>query len=168
MPNPPGLGLFYLAKSYKDEPPIDPYSIPGVTNPHMIGILWRESWDRLDKNGRGNHDFSFLDHCFGASAINNKTSSLEILAGNYAPPWFFALPGAKQIIAGLPGQPTTVPWDPVFQTEWEAVQTALAARYKNNPSLKYVKAIGFGFSSESFFAIFPDTRAQAEALAISM
>ena len=167
-PTATGIGVMYLAKSYVSEPPIDPYTIQGVTNTHVKGILWRETWERLDKFGQGQHDWAFLDACFNASDGNNKDAALEILAGNFSPAWFFNLPNAKQIIAGGDNLPTTVPWDPVFQSEWEAVQTAMANRYKSHARLKYVKLIGPGHGSESFFATNPDERAQADVLAQSM
>jgi hypothetical protein len=128
--------------------------------------LWRETWERLDKNGQGNHDFAWLDQGFTASVAAGKTMGLEILAGNFTPPWFFALPGAESIVSGHATDLTTIPWDPVFQREWEAVQQALAARYKANANLRYVKLIGVGTGSESYFAIDDASYAAANALAI--
>jgi hypothetical protein len=124
-PAPPvGIGCIYLANSYVSEPPIDPNTIPGITNPHMKGMLWRESWERLDRNGRGLHDWAFLDACMNASDSHAKDGAFQVLAGNFAPPWFFTLPGAKSTNAG--SGLTTVPFDPVFQSVWQEVQTAMA------------------------------------------
>jgi hypothetical protein len=165
-PAPPvGIGCIYLADSYVSEPPIDPNTIPGITNPHMKGVLWRESWERLDKGGQGIHDWGFLDACFNASDGNNKDASLQILAGNFSPSWFFALPGAKQILTGPSHLPSTVPFDPVFQTEWEAVQTAMANRYKTHAHLRYVVMSGVGHGSESFMATTPDEFSQLTTVA---
>jgi hypothetical protein len=163
-----GIGLVYLAKSYASEPPINPDAIPGVTNSHVKGILWRETWERLDKNGQGQHDWAFLDACLNASDSHNKDAALQIVAGNFSPAWFFNLPGAKHIDTARRHLPTTVPWDPVFQAAWEEVQTAMANRYKGRIRLKYVVMAGVGHGSESFFATKPEERAQAEALAKSM
>jgi hypothetical protein len=163
-----GIGLIYLAKSYGSEPPINPATIAGITNPHMKGMLWRETWERLDTNGQGNHDWTFLDACFAASDSHDKDAALQILAGNFAPPWFFNLPNARQITTSGLNLPTTIPWDPVFQTEWEAVQTAMADRYRSNARLRYVVIAGPGHSSESFFATKPEEFTQANDLAVSM
>jgi hypothetical protein len=163
-----GIGLMYLAKSYHSEPPINPDAIPGVTNSHVKGILWRQTWERLDKDGQGKHDWTFLDDCLNASDSHNKDAALQILAGNFSPAWFFNLPGAKHIDTARRHLPTTVPWDPVFQAAWEEVQTAMANRYKGRIRLKYVVIAGVGHGSESFFATKPEERAQAEALAKSM
>lgn len=170
-PVPPGvegLGLFYLAPTYRTEPPINPVTQGGVTNSHMIGSLWRQTWNKLTRSGQGQYDWTFLDACFNAAESHGKSSALQITSGQDSPAWFFALPNAKQIIVGTDSLPTSVPWDPVFLTEWTAVQTAIAARYKNRSSLKYLKIQGPGNSSESFFAITPEEIAAADALAQDM
>ena len=163
-----GIGLMYLAKSYRSEPPINPDANPGLTNSHVKGILWRQTWERLDRNGQGKHDWTFLDDCLNASDSHNKDAALQIVAGNFAPSWFFSLPGAKHIDTARRHLQTTVPWDPVFQASWEEVQTAMANRYKGRVRLKYVVMSGVGHGSESFFATHPEERAAADALAQSM
>jgi len=163
-PAPAGIGCMYLANSYVSEPPIDPFTIPGITNPHMNGILWRESWERLDKFGQGQHDWAFLDACMNASDSHGKDGAFQVLAGNVAPPWFFALPGAKSITSDN-GLLTTVPFDPVFQAAWQEVQRSMANRYKGRARLRYVVMSGVGHGSESFFANSPGERAQAEQVA---
>jgi hypothetical protein len=163
VPTPTGIGCIYLADSYVSEPPIDPNTIPGITNPHMKGVLWRETWERLDRNGQGQHDWAFLDACMNASDSHGKDGAFQVLAGNFAPPWFFTLPGAKRINAG--SGLTTVPFDPVFQSVWQEVQTAMANRYRGRLRLRYVVMSGVGHGSESFFANTPEERTQAEQVA---
>src|SRR5882724_9228085 len=149
------LGLYYLVPSYKVEPPQN-QNMPGLTNANVDGITWRESWDRISKNGvHAAPDWAWLDNGFALSRANNKGSCLQVLAGQYSPASFFSLPGAKHITVQATGNFSTVPFDPVFQTEFQALQTALAARYKNDSSLKYVVLAGTGVGSESFFAINP-------------
>jgi hypothetical protein len=126
----------YLAPSYKKDPPPDT-NTPGLTNLYIQGILWRETWERLDPNGTG-PNFSWLDDAISKSESHSKLSSLEILPGSFAPDWFFALPGAVTFNTVAYGR-TTVPWDPVFQSEWEKLNKALAARYDGR--IAYVKLI---------------------------
>ena len=165
---PGGLGLFYLHQSYKD---IDRYPDPAtsgsLTNPYIQGTLWRETWALLDKNGQWQHDWTFLDACFRESNEHGKFAALQILAGASAPQWFFDLPGAKHLELTGVGW-TTVPWDPMFQLLWEEVQTAMAARYGDNPNLKYVVLSGVGQASESFLVKSIEDQAAADALAQSM
>jgi len=166
---PPGIGIMDLPDIYDSDPPLDPFTLQGLTNSHVKGIMWRETWDRLAKNGvHGALDWTYLDKCFSAADGYNKLMAIEILAGNFAPASFFYLPGAKYIITAATGLKTTVPFDPVFQTEWEAVQTALKNRYETDVRLKYVKMCGPGHGSESFFATDPTEWDACNTLAVSM
>jgi len=71
-----GIGLMYLVPSYKKDPP-PRTNTPGLTNPYIQGMLWRETWERLDPNGTG-PNFSWLDDAISKSERHSKLSPLEI------------------------------------------------------------------------------------------
>jgi hypothetical protein len=160
-----GIGLGYLVKSYASEPAPNPAVIPGFTNTHMKFMMIRETWERYYQDGYGIPNYDFLDNCFDTAEANGKGVALQIEPGINSPSEFFDLPNAKHIIAGADLKMSTVPFDPVFQTQWITVQTQLSNRYKNRGSLRFVKIQGPGIASESFFARTPEEQAQADVLA---
>lgn len=163
-----GRGCVYLFPGYDTEPPLDPDTDPGFANVNIYGVLVRETWERLYQDGYGTFNWTWLDKCLARCDSTGKFASLEILAGNFSPSAFFESPiNGRYIISGPPGLKTTVPWDPVFQSEWRIVQQALFDRYGHR-NIFYNKIGGPGHGSESFFATKPDELEAADSLAIEM
>lgn len=160
-----GIGIFFMALPFSSEPPPDPALILGLSNAHTTGTLVRQTFGMLYRDGQGSPDYDFLDECLDLLDTHNKKYALQIEPGINSPEWFFDLPDAKHIIAGAHSEMSTVPFDPVFQEEWEIIQQGLADRYKGRTNLKYVKIQGPGIASESFFAITEEEQEQADQLA---
>lgn len=162
---PRAIGLLGLFPSYKDpsKPPPDPARSATLTNSLAQGVLWRETWQLIEKSP-DQYDWSFLDKCFAASSGKGKIAALQILhsAGDLGPPQWLIDQGATMFLG------CTVPWDPIFQQKWEKFQTAMAARYKDRADLVYVVTAGQGHSSESFFVRSTEDETAANDLAKKM
>jgi acetyl esterase/lipase len=124
-----------------------PPATAGTTNPYVIGVLIRATWERLDPTLSGTVNTTWLEQYVSNCEQNGKKAALEILAGNFCPPNIWSVAGAQMLDLDKYG-PSTVPWDPIFQARWEAAQAQLAAQFDGR--LAYVKLIGVGHSSESF------------------
>jgi len=99
---------------------------------------------------------------------------MEVNAGQYAPTWVLTPGSGYQILnfhSGPPGDPSTTPstvnWDPVFQSNWEALNIVLASNFDGR--LAYIKMGGIGSFSESFvtLASHPEDQDTCDTLAVA-
>ncbi len=148
-----GLGTIGLVPSYFQDPAPNPALIDMFTNAHLKGVRLSITWERLFKDGYGTFNWTFMDSIFDAAEANNKIVYVQLEPGINAHPDFFNLPGAKFIQVNGTGDKYTVPFDPVFLSEWGTIVNTVATRYKHRSSLRFVKAQGCGKASESFWAI---------------
>ncbi len=159
---PAPIGLLGLFPAYKDpaQPKPDPNRCQTLANGNAQGVLWRQTWQLIEKT-EGSYDWSYLDACFAASSAKGKIAALQILhsAGDFGPPQWLIDKGCVMFLG------CTVPWDPIFQQYWERFQTAMAARYKDRTDLVYVVTAGQGHASESFFVRMTEDEAAADVVA---
>ncbi len=164
------LGFFYLWPAFSDSGHVPDFSqCNGLANPFMSGILLRETWALIEPNLDGNYDWSYLDGCVAACASAGKLFSFQHLAGYYSPTPLFSEPDVNFLDLTTVGN-TAINWDSVTQTHYQALHTAMAARYKNNRYMGYVVMSLVGRASESFLTNNQDPEDYTEAtnLAIDM
>ncbi len=166
--SPLGLGLFYLEPSYKDTSHYRaPSDSPSLVNPHVQGILWRQTWALLEPTDQTFTTSAYLTTAFQQSSSHSKKVALQVLAGQYSPEWFHQT-NAAHVLVYDDATWTTVPWDTAFQAQWKALNQQLAQSFDADPNVAYVVMSGVGRASESFLGQSQDDLDRANALAASM
>jgi hypothetical protein len=163
-----GLGLFYLEPAYKDSAHFRaPTDSPGLTNPHLQGILWRQTWALLEPADQTFTTSAYLSIASQQSSSHSKKVAFQILAGQYSPEWFHQT-NANHVLVYGDDSWTTVPWDTAFQAQWKALNQQLAQSFDADGDVAYVVMSGVGRASESFLGQSQDDLDRANALAASM
>ena len=123
-----------------------------LTVPGVDGLTILLGWASLEPN-KGVYTWTQLDQWMTAAVQSNKRIILAVRAGQDTPCWLFQAPacgaGSTKPYAGATplsfmvspregqGQSTcnpetiAAPWDPVFQSEWDALLAAIAAHLKS-------------------------------------
>jgi len=133
-----------------DMPPAVLAADPGWTNPNVKGYLIRMSWKTVEPS-KGVYNFATFDQACLLAAAHGKTVGLSIGAGTMTPAWVYTA-GAKQFSITIADGSTEImplPWDPVFQSNWSTMISALGQRYAFNPVVNYVTMAGIGRDFES-------------------
>jgi hypothetical protein len=124
-------------------------------NSHVPGAVARESWAELEPT-EGTFNFGkYLDPIVSLSTSKGKQLEITVNSGvhgkyQFWPQWL-KNSGAQFITFPSSGLTVPVPWDPIFQTKWHAVITALGQRYDGLANLHVVQMQGPGRGSELAF-----------------
>jgi len=164
------IGLFALPPAFKDANKYnDPLTEIANTIPELQGSLWREHWYLLEKSGPGDYQWKYYDAAFQVSRQYNKLATVEIVGGQTAPAWFYALPNAAKLVCTRGGYETTVPWDPVLQSCIHNTMISFRDRYYETYKdlWRYVKIWQVGKASESNLVQYVEDLPAAHALAQS-
>ena len=109
VPPPTGpIGNVYLHPSYKDANKYpDPTTSPGLTNTHVQGILWRQTWALLEpvQNAR---NWGFIGDGVKAAGDAGKLQAVELLTGAFSPSWFYSLSSARPLTLTKPDRKSVV------------------------------------------------------------
>lgn len=120
-----------------------------LENELIRGISIRTSWDSIESQ-EGTFDWSYIDNLVSQAEIAGKTVSIAIVPGVNTPEWVYAKGAEKfYFIDKNPYHPTygqelycPMPWDEVYLISWKNFIEALAARYRKNPTVSWVRITG--------------------------
>lgn len=123
-----------------------------LATPGVDGLTLLLGWMSLEP-ARGQYSWAQLDQWMTAAMQGNKRVALAIRAGQDTPCWLFQAPGCGAGYSGSYGGATALnfevspregvgqatcnsetiaaPWDPAFQTEWDALLSAVAAHLES-------------------------------------
>ncbi|MBI4024168.1 MAG: beta-galactosidase [Verrucomicrobia bacterium] len=101
-----------------------------LRHPHVAGLQIRARWSTIEPSNNA-FDWNYFDDLIAKARANNKKISIAIargLAGKGLPAWL-----STAMFTGTNGTKGPVPWDPVYQKEWNELWVALARRYESEP-----------------------------------
>jgi hypothetical protein len=125
-------------------------------NPHLLGVVARESWEQLEPSD-GKFNFgAFLDQVATLAVNKKKFLQISVSSGadalnQFWPSWLRSA-GVQFITFPSSGLTVPAPWDPIFQAKWRGLIDALGSRYDNKSYLHCVEMQGPGRAGELFFA----------------
>ena len=125
--------------------------------PYISGMALRETWSVNQTANNSTYDWSFFDSGLAQAQLYNKKISLAVAAGAFCPTWLITA-GAQYISITVQTSfqqsaqtlKMVLPWDPIFQSKWSNLVTAMGARYDADPNVAYVYIGGTGTYIESF------------------
>ena len=132
-------------------------SLPGLTNPDIKYIRYRDDWGRMEPT-EGNIDFTDYDHWKAIARAHGKGFGASFAAGDRFPAWLAAAGG--KIVTLKDGSQLAVPWDPVVKEKYLNFVEAVAAH--DQPD--YVAIAGLGHSVTTGITEDPDDIAMLNAL----
>lgn len=132
-------------------------SLPGLTNPDVKYIRYRDDWGRMEPT-EGNIDFTDYDHWKSLAKSHGKGFGVSFAAGDQFPTWLEAAGG--KIVTLQDGRPLALPWDSVVRAKYLKFIHAVAAH--DQPD--YVAIAGIGHSVTCGISADPDDIAMLNAL----
>lgn len=143
-----GSGIFDLLPGDTVQKPVKNLAAKACwSNPNIAGVVLRTTWGKIEPT-QNQYDWSYLDTGVALAQANNKKISISVRAGVNSPTWIYAL-GAKRF--DVPGYGMmSLPWDPVFQSNWASMVKALGTRYDSVSVVAYITMGGPGRLEEDF------------------
>ena len=124
--------------------------VPSSTEaPYLGGFAVVENWSDLEPT-RGTFNFSYIDGRTATAQKYGMGVRLRVIAGVNAPDWAKSIDGAPMPAYDHQRKvETTIGrfWTTDYQTAWQELQRALAARYDANPIVREINVSGTGVIS---------------------
>lgn len=128
--------------------------------PDLGGFVVKEDWASLEPSP-GAFNFSDIDRQVASAAANGYGVKLRVYAGDVAPDWAKSIGGSPMpFYDHMRHISTTLGrfWTPAYQSAWQGLQTALAARYDGNPTVREVNVAGTGSESAEVCLLFANDK----------
>ncbi len=141
-----------------------------ASSPAFGGLVVNQTWLQLEPS-EGSFDFTVLDASLAAVETYNAAHPdaplgvrLRVFGAYAAPAWAKMLDGGP-IATSDSGTPATVGhwWGPTYRMAWAALQTALAARYDDDATLREVAVSSCAASTAEPMVIDTDTLNAAQS-----
>lgn len=152
------VGIFCLMPGNRLDQPINleaPQYAPSWSNSFATGVALRSVWNTIEAK-KGVYDWSHFDQGLALARANGKQISLSVSAGIYSPDWLFDENvsylnlNIKTSFAAAQQTRMPLPWDQLYQNEWNSFIKEFANRYDGIPEISYIGIGGLGVAFETY------------------